>query len=607
MAAAAMPESGKIPTTLNNIFEVAIADVSAALLKYGTNVQILKDKDLALYSAQSFKAGWRIPIAFADERIRHLDILLPPSFPWRAPRIALVERPDFLTWPHVEKNGLLCLVYENYLINSYDPIGIVRDCLAMACDLVQKLLFCACDEDFYSELLSYWDYGTDYVGPPLLSLLTPSPPSRRVRVWKGKAQYVVANDEITIENWLRNRYGKIDRFETHEAGFFWVDRPIKPSEYPRSVHDLKSIISTGADAEILEKLALSQANKIIVFIGFLTTNGPALVAATITPNRISGYGRSPALAKGFRPGHTPPAILASRFFSGAKVNRGSVERADPAWVHGRGQDTRAQNLRGKTVVVIGCGSIGAPVVISLAQAGVGHLVLVDYDILKWPNISRHPLGASAIGQNKATALANRLKTDYPHTTFSHYIRNIHDLISYEPNILNNCDLVLSATGNWAAEVHLDAWLSENKKEVPVLYAWTEAHACAGHAVLICPNDSTLRSGFDNLGTPLLNVTTWQESTTKQEPACGAIYQPYGSIELGFTNSLVGELALDALLSQQNHSIHRIWAGPHSRVIQLGGNWSPEWIGIAQNRLEGNFKVERIWGVDIPATKTQEVI
>ena len=52
------------------------------------------------------------------------------------------------------------------------------------------------------------------------------------------------------------------------------------------------------------------------------------------------------------------------------------------------------------MVIVGCGSVGAPVAIALAQAGVGRFILLDPDILKPSNISRHPLGAQYLGRMK---------------------------------------------------------------------------------------------------------------------------------------------------------------------------------------------------------------
>lgn len=97
-------------------------------------------------------------------------------------------------------------------------------------------------------------------------------------------------------------------------------------------------------------------------------------------------------------------------------------------------------------MVIGCGSIGAPVAFSLAQAGVGHLVLVDFDELSWPNVGRHPLGATAIGKNKATALADRLQADYPHLVIESQPYGMSALLQADTEMVAEADLVVSATG-----------------------------------------------------------------------------------------------------------------------------------------------------------------
>jgi hypothetical protein len=79
---------------------------------------------------------------------------------------------------------------------------------------------------------------------------------------------------------------------------------------------------------------------------------------------------------------------------------------------------------------------------------------------------------------------------------------------------------------------------------------------------------------------------------QQEPACGAIYQPYGPIELASINAMIAELALDALLDVRSLSTHRIWATAAERLHRRGGNWSPEWARIAGG--EGARIMERPW-------------
>ncbi len=309
------------------------------------------------------------------------------------------------------------------------------------------------------------------------------------------------------------------------------------------------------------------------------------------------------LAKGFRPGAVPGTVLAMRYYGGARVTRATVTRADPLWIHGRGEDAGARDLRGKTVVIIGCGSVGAPVAIALAQAGVGKIILIDPDVMKWPNVGRHPLGASAVGKMKARTLADKLRTDFPHMTVEHHATDLQTILQTQPGMLRDSALIVAATGSWAAESMLDAWHEVTGRWSPVLYAWTEAHACAGQAVLICEGGS-LRAGFDATGLPRLQVTAWPAGDTqRREPACGAVYQPYGPVELAFVHALAAELALDALLANRTTTTHRIWAAPHERLVRLGGQWSAEWRAVAGDSAGGQI-LERAWAgaVQAPAAE-----
>lgn len=258
--------------------------------------------------------------------------------------------------------------------------------------------------------------------------------------------------------------------------------------------------------------------------------------------------------------------------------RSSVQRADAVWIHGRGQDPRTERLLSSTVVVIGCGSVGAPVACSLAQAGVGHLVLVDLDGLSWPNVGRHPLGATAIGKNKAVALAERLQTDYPHLLVESRSYSMSALLQIDTELLAEAELIISATGSWSAEHSLNDWHLERGRKKPVLYCWTEAHASAGHAVAIAENGGCLQCHLGRTGTPGFKVVDWPDGLgqNREEPACGAHFQPYGPVELAFVNAMASDMALDCLLEAPTTSSHRLFAASQKRIEMLGGRYSADW-------------------------------
>jgi adenylyltransferase/sulfurtransferase len=68
-----------------------------------------------------------------------------------------------------------------------------------------------------------------------------------------------------------------------------------------------------------------------------------------------------------------------------------------------------KKLKAARVLVIGTGGLGSPVSMYLAAAGVGHIGLVDYDVVDSSNLQRQVVhGTSRIGQLKVESARNRL-------------------------------------------------------------------------------------------------------------------------------------------------------------------------------------------------------
>src|SRR5690606_18844842 len=66
-------------------------------------------------------------------------------------------------------------------------------------------------------------------------------------------------------------------------------------------------------------------------------------------------------------------------------------------------------LAAASVLVVGAGGLGCPVLQYLAGAGVGRLTIVDHDFIEETNLHRQPLyGMGDIGKPKAEAARARL-------------------------------------------------------------------------------------------------------------------------------------------------------------------------------------------------------
>ena len=65
-------------------------------------------------------------------------------------------------------------------------------------------------------------------------------------------------------------------------------------------------------------------------------------------------------------------------------------------------------MRGKHVVILGCGSVGSLVALELARAGVGSFFLADADVMEYHNLCRHQCGIEDVGDYKVNAVRRRI-------------------------------------------------------------------------------------------------------------------------------------------------------------------------------------------------------
>lgn len=70
-------------------------------------------------------------------------------------------------------------------------------------------------------------------------------------------------------------------------------------------------------------------------------------------------------------------------------------------------------LRQRTVGIAGCGGLGSNAAVSLARAGVGGLILADFDVVEESNLNRQYFFLDDIGKPKVEALAARLRQVNP--------------------------------------------------------------------------------------------------------------------------------------------------------------------------------------------------
>ena len=557
----------------------------------------LLTKDMEQYNKErGVTHGWHIPSS--DTQPIALDILVDGNFPYSAARVALPKKEPGgpLKWPHVESDGVLCLLSEQATISSRHPINVTETVLNEALELVKNCRNGDIIDDFRDEFLSYWNIETNKNTPPFISLITPNGPSCHVIVWHSKDMYVCADDRDTLDGWLTRLRGKKPNNDSmFQKGFLvWLPQPMIPSEYPNTTIDVYSLVKEHAPGalELFRDHIATNPKSLDVIFGAPTEHGACFAAVTLF--RPSDK----KLGKGFRPRRIPRDVLISRYLGTNKIIRSKVRRADHNWMHGRDQDAHQNNLKKSRVLVVGCGAIGGSVARLLAQSGINNLTLVDHQSFDWPNASRHILGASAFQKNKAIELAETLRYDFPHLTGieGHPVKfdlSTTDLI----DSLSSFDLIISATGEWEVDILLNDLQKSQADMPPVVYAWLEPRAVAAHALMIPPSsdNACLRCGFKESGVLLLPVVNWpDDEPLLQEPACGAVFSPFGPVELTWAHALVSEIALGTLMQNVVSPTCHTWIGQLNTVEDAGGCWNPKWCDLIGNPGQGGIVVRRKW-------------
>lgn len=95
-----------------------------------------------------------------------------------------------------------------------------------------------------------------------------------------------------------------------------------------------------------------------------------------------------------------------------------------------------------TVAVCGLGGLGSHIAFSLARAGIGHMILIDFDKVDVTNLHRQQYKAFQVGMNKTEALVENLKEIAPYITLTAHTQRITE--ANIPPLLSDADIICEA-------------------------------------------------------------------------------------------------------------------------------------------------------------------
>lgn len=171
-----------------------------------------------------------------------------------------------------------------------------------------------------------------------------------------------------------------------------------------------------------------------------------------------------------------------------ELRRYSRQLLVPEW-----QEAGAQErLRAASVLVVGAGGLGGPVILQLAGAGVGRLVISDGDTVDLSNLHRQTqFTAADVGRPKAEVAAARAQALNPRV-------GVEVAPALETSnadaLVGGVDLVVDATDNFAARYEIADTCRRSGRE----WVWGAASGTAGMVSVFGP-DLGLRDVFPDPG------------------------------------------------------------------------------------------------------------
>lgn len=121
-----------------------------------------------------------------------------------------------------------------------------------------------------------------------------------------------------------------------------------------------------------------------------------------------------------------------------------------------------QKLLDASALIVGMGGLGSPIAMYLASAGVGHLILADFDVVELSNLQRQIIhGNSDIGKAKVDSAYETLKALNPDVTLTRYKNKLDDAALND--LVPQVDIVIDGCDNFATRFAVNRACVKHRK------------------------------------------------------------------------------------------------------------------------------------------------
>ena len=528
-----------------------------------------------LYPNRGFTLGWRIPASELGLP-EPLVVVLESESAFTVPRVAVQRRPKPCEMPHLEGDGVFCLLPSSTPIRLPVTGELAVHLLKEAVKVYSDALTLANRKDFLDEFGTYWTLDSA-AGFNVYAWLRNFEQTRTVYTASLSSSVVVAESVADVEGWMKKLGVSTKRRDVRKATFVRLAEPLYPEDYPSNSTELLGLLFRQCPAAVEMVLTSVRLGEDVVVIWCFEHDGQPVMGASIT--RVQHQFPHPqnhgqAFLSGRNRVRVPANVLSNRLAQAKFASkRASVVRVDGDFLTARTAGDVANAVRNLNVVVVGCGALGATVAMLLAQAGVRNLTLIDGDVLTYQNIGRHILGAHYVGRNKAEALRDEINARYVDYAVSALSSKWQLARKADSRLFERADLVISATGDWISEAELNALL-EVAEAPPTIFAWLERYGVAGHATFVS-SDASLRWALNEYGEANCQVAK-VPGPVPREAVCGAFYQPFSAAASAEIAAMTVSLVIAAATGDVTTAQTWTWVGPYENLLKTGAEITPFW-------------------------------
>jgi molybdopterin/thiamine biosynthesis adenylyltransferase len=226
--------------------------------------------------------------------------------------------------------------------------------------------------------------------------------------------------------------------------------------------------------------------------------------------------------------------------------------------------TQATKIANLNVVVFGAGAIGSHLSLLLAESGLGHLTLVDHDVLRPGNVVRHVGGSGFVGYAKAQIVRTEIEAHAPWCSVKVVVEDVWDRSAIE-RMTQGADLVVDATGLASFNAYSSFILEQ--MGIPLVSAALFREGAVGRVQRQAKQDEPIRQRDETTG--FVFVVAGNESFALEagcsEPVNNAPPSSVSSIAALAARVTVDALEKSFAYPQELHEVYRPIEAPFDQV------------------------------------------